>query len=84
MYIDVNNYFISVLMILISSMPIFIYLMYGREPKIDYSTKYEMDLPTDDPPAIVNAIYDGLSKEVGEPDINGFKATIMDLIDRNY
>lgn len=44
-----------------------------------------MDLPTDDPPAIVNAICgSGLSKKMGEPDMNGFIATIMDLIDRNY
>ena len=84
MYIDANNYFISVLMILISFMPIFIYLMYGREPKIDYSTKYEMDLPTDDPPAIVNAVCAGDPKKIGVPNLNGFRATIMDLIDRNY
>jgi uncharacterized membrane protein len=35
-----------------------------------------MDLPTDDPPAIINAICSGVSKKVGEPDMNGFIATI--------
>ena len=85
MDIILNYYYLSaILMLLASFIPLIIYLMYGREPKIQYNANYEVELPTDDPPAVVNAIYDGLSKEVGEPDINGFKATIMDLIDRNY
>jgi uncharacterized membrane protein len=84
MYINVKLYFIGALMVLILSIPLFIYLIYGREPKIDYSTKYEMDLPTDDPPAIVNAVCAGDPKKIGEPDMDGFRATIMDLIDRNY
>lgn len=78
-------YLLSILMILGSFIPLFIYLQYGREPKIDYNCEYEHDIPVDDPPAIVNAICgSGLSKKVGGPDINGFIATIMDLIDRNY
>lgn len=85
MFIDTELYFIGVSMMLISSIPVFIYLMYGREPKIDYNAKYETDLPTNDPPAIVNAICsDGVSKRVGVPDLDGFRATILDLIDRNY
>jgi len=71
-------------MLLGSFLPIIIYLLYGREPKIDYRADYEKDLPTDDPPAIVNAICSGGSKKVGLPDIGGFKATIMDLIDKKY
>lgn len=43
-----------------------------------------MDLPTDDPPAIVNAVCAGDPKRIGVPNLNGFRATILDLIDRNY
>lgn len=81
---DSVNSFLGFLMLLSLFIPVFIYLRYGREPKIDYSTKYEMDLPTDDPPAIVNAVCAGDSKKIGVPNLNGFRATIMDLIDRNY
>ncbi|MBI5679438.1 MAG: DUF2207 domain-containing protein [Methanobacterium sp.] len=63
--------------------PLFIYLKYGREPKIDYNAKYEMDLPTDDPPAIVNAVRAG-DLRFGFPNSDGFRATILDLIDRKY
>jgi len=42
-------------------------------------------VPTDDLPAVVNAISGkGLGKKVGEPDMDGFRATIMDLINRKY
>ena len=42
-------------------------------------------MPTDDSPAVVNAISGkGLGKSVGEPDMDGFRATIMDLINRKY
>lgn len=76
--------FLSGLMFFASSIPLFIYLYYGKEPKIDYNNDYVTDLPTDDPPAIVNALCGGgYPKKVGIPDLDGFKATIMDLIDRN-
>ncbi len=72
-------------MILSLFVPLIIYYRYGREPKIDYQAEYERDIPTDDPPALVNAICGpGFSKKIGEPDMDGFKATIMDLIDRKY
>nr|WP_319373587.1 DUF2207 domain-containing protein [uncultured Methanobacterium sp.] len=76
---------VALLMIFACFIPLIIYLIYGREPKIDYNMEYERDLPTDDPPAIVNAISGNLwGKEVGEPDMDGFRATIMDLIYRGY
>ena len=56
------------------------YFKYGREPKVDYDGIYEREPPTDDPPAVVNAMID--NKTFGEPNIKGFEATIMDLIDR--
>jgi uncharacterized membrane protein len=76
---------LSILMFLALFIPLIIYLRYGREPKIDYNAEYERDIPTNDPPAIVNAICgSGLSKKIGNPDMDGFKATIMDLINRKY
>ena len=56
----------------------------GRPPKIDYNSEYETDLPTNDPPAIVNAICSGTPENVGVANLDGLRATILDLIDRNY
>lgn len=39
-----------------SVIPFIIYLRYCMEFKIDYNNDYVTDLPTDDPPAIVNAL----------------------------
>jgi uncharacterized membrane protein len=76
---------LAIIMFLALFIPGIIYWRYGREPKIDYKAEYERDIPTDDPPAIVNAICGpGFSKKVGVPDMDGFKATIMDLINRKY
>ena len=76
---------LAVLFLLACLVPIVIYFRYGREPKINYQAEYERDVPTDDLPAVVNAISGkGLGKKVGEPDMDGFRATIMDLINRKY
>ena len=73
------------LMILSIIFPIFIYLRYGREPKIKYSSQYEREPPTDDPPVMINAVSGKVpGKTVGTPDMDGFLATIMDLINREY
>ena len=81
---DAQIYFSWALLIIIVVMPIFIYLYYLRKPKIGYNALYERDLPTDDPPAIVNAVCAGDPEVMGVPDLDGFRATILDLIDRNY
>ena len=60
---------------------IFIYLKFGREPKVDYEGIYERELPTNDPPAMVNALIDN-SQDIGTPNMHGFEATILDLINR--
>jgi uncharacterized membrane protein len=76
---------LSALMLLAILIPLIIYFRYGREPKIDYRAEYERDIPTNDPPAMVNALCgSGFSKKIGKPDMDGFKATIMDLINRKY
>lgn len=84
MYNTLIYYVFGTLMLFLSFMPLFIYLKYGREPKIDYDATYERELPFDDPPAIVNAICNNSLEKVGEPDIDGYTATIMDLIDKKY
>ena len=58
-----------------------VYLRYGREPKVEYDGIYERELPTDDPPAVVNALIDN-SYDIGTPNMKGFEATILNLIDR--
>lgn len=78
-------YVLTVLMFFTCLIPFLIYYRFVREPKIDYRAEYERDIPTDDPSAVVNAICGpGFSKKIGEPDMDGFKATIMDLIDGKY
>jgi uncharacterized membrane protein len=78
-------YLLAALFLLACFIPLLIYFRYGREPKIEYQAEYERDIPTDDLPAVVNAISGkGLGKKVGEPDMDGFRATIMDLINRKY
>lgn len=61
--------------------PFYIYYQFGREPKVDYTALYEREAPYDSKPAAVNAIMRG---KVGKPDIEGFLATVMDLVHRSY
>ncbi len=61
--------------------PIIIYLIYGREPKVNYNGIYERELPSDDPPSVVNALIQN-KRSIGKPNMNGFEASIMDLINR--
>ncbi|WP_413862007.1 DUF2207 domain-containing protein [Methanobrevibacter sp. UBA417] len=78
-----NNLFliIGILCCISPLAPIGVYLKYGREPKINYNGIYERELPTKDPPAMINALIEN-SSNIGTPDMKGFEATIMDLIDR--
>jgi uncharacterized membrane protein len=74
---------IAILMILSVLIPIGTYFKYGREPKISYDGIYEREIPTNDSPAFVNSISgSGVSKDIGELNMDGFSATIMDLINR--
>ena len=57
------------------------YLKYGREPKVNYEGIYERELPSDDPPEIINALIENRSN-IGSPDNKGFQASIMNLIDK--
>ncbi|MBE6488081.1 MAG: DUF2207 domain-containing protein [Methanosphaera stadtmanae] len=68
-------------MAIFTIIPVGIYGLYGREPKIDYNAKYEYDLPTDESPVQVYVITRGKLKNIGN---DAMYATILDLIDRNY
>ncbi|WP_462315451.1 DUF2207 domain-containing protein [Methanobrevibacter sp.] len=57
------------------------YLKFGREPKVAYDGIYERELPTDDPPEMVNALVENKG-DLGKPNMKGFEASIMNLIDR--
>jgi uncharacterized membrane protein len=57
----------------------FVYLRYGREPKVDYDERYEREPPTNDPPAVIGAIITQ-KPSVG---IREFTATLFDLIRRD-
>ena len=59
---------------------VFTYFKFGREPKVDYDGIYERELPTDDPPEVVNAIY--ANGDIGTPNMDGFEAAILNLIDK--
>ena len=59
---------------------VFVYLRYGRESDVAYEGIYERDLPTEDPPVFINAMMK--SRGLGDPDMEGFQATLLDLIDR--
>ena len=60
---------------------IFTYLRYGREPKVMYEGIYERELPSDDPPEVINALVEN-KKDLGTPNMKGFESSIMNLIDR--
>ncbi|WP_407391513.1 DUF2207 domain-containing protein [Methanobrevibacter sp.] len=60
---------------------IFTYFKYGREPKVNYDGIYERELPTNDPPEVINALVENKSS-IGKPNVKGFEASLMNLIDR--
>ena len=77
-----NAYIVLGLLTLLSPISlIMIYIKWGREPKVDYEGIYERDLPTDDPPEVINALVENKSN-IGKPNMKGFEAAILNLIDR--
>ena len=73
--------FLGLLSILSPIGALFTYLRYGREPKVDYEGIYERELPSDDPPEVINALIEN-KQNIGKPNMEGFQASIMNLIDR--
>ena len=77
-----NTYLVLGLLSIISPIgAIVTYLRHGREPKVDYDGIYERELPTNDPPEVINALIEN-KKDIGKPDMKGFEASIMNLIDK--
>lgn len=77
--------FLGMLELLSLIIPAGLYLRYGREPKIEYNGIYERETPSKDKPAFVNGMgVSGRLKNIGDLNENGFKSTIMDLINRKY
>lgn len=72
------------LVILMIIIPIIIYFVYGKDNFNKNKMNYVREAPTDDSPALVNSICNGYTKLIGRPDINGFKATILDLVHNGY
>lgn len=60
---------------------IYLYFVYGREPKIDYQGIYEREIPYDYPPAVVGALMD-LRRMT--PTARDFTATLLDLVHKGY
>ena len=57
------------------------YLKFGREPKVNYDGIYERDLPTSDPPEVINALIEN-KHDIGTPNMKGFESSIMNIIDK--
>lgn len=79
--VNIIFYIYILLFLSLLFVPIYLYYRYGREPNIAYDQIYERELPDDSRPAIVNAM---MQSQIGVPNMNGFAATVMDLIDRGY
>ena len=77
-----TSYIVLALLSILSPIgAIFTYLRYGREPKVNYDGIYERDLPTQDPPEVINALIEN-KNDIGTPNMKGFEASIMNLIDK--
>lgn len=77
-----TSYLVMGLLSLISPIvAIIVYFRFGREPKVDYNGIYEREPPTNDSPAMVNALIDN-THDIGTPNMKGFEATILNLIDK--
>ena len=72
---------LGLLSILSPIVAVFTYLRYGREPKVDYDGIYERELPTNDPPEVINALVEDRT-DLGTPTMKGFEASIMNIIDK--
>jgi uncharacterized membrane protein len=79
-FVRLQPLFGLLLVVLALGMMAFVYLRYGREPKVDYSERYEREPPTNDPPAVVGAIITQ-KPSVGSRE---FTATLFDLIRRGF
>lgn len=67
----------SLVALIALAIPIAIYIIWGREPKVSYLAPYEHEPPYPDPPSFVNAIMMG---KIGVPTLEGFISSVLELI----
>ncbi|MGQ9622220.1 MAG: DUF2207 family protein [Candidatus Caldatribacteriaceae bacterium] len=62
---------------------VFVYLLLGREPEVDYAGFYERELPYNDPPDVVNAAVKQLGSSCDDDDVAAMLLHLyhLDLID---
>jgi len=81
------NFFMNIWGIIVITtliIPLATYIKYGNF-SFNYKKKIETEAPTDDSPAIINSLLGkGSGKIVGEPNVEGYQATILDLINKKY
>lgn len=78
------NVLISILMLLSLIYPIQIYYKNLKPKNRNFDGK-TFEMPKNELPAVINVLFGSeISKPIGGPDINGFIATIMDLVNRGY
>lgn len=81
---DIKNNFgyitaaISVIFVLLQGL---IYLIYGRDKKGIHSNAIQSEIPSDDSPVFINAIF---NNPLGQIDSNAYNAILLDLIDKKY
>ena len=78
---DNAGYISAIVSALLLFVPALIYWRFGRSPKTDYFAEYESSLPTNHSPVFVNSL---VYKDAGKTTVEGFNATLLDLIDRGY
>jgi uncharacterized membrane protein len=84
---NIANYgaiLVLILLVIYIGSVVEIYFKEGREPEVEYNAIYEREPPTDDSPTFINAMIPDKFKDVGKLNDNGFKATIMELINDGY
>lgn len=75
------TYLVCVISIILLLTPIRIYNKYGKKPEIEYEKSYTKDIPSNDSLVFVNAFINKTNCKIN---MDGFYATILDLIDKNY
>ncbi|HCZ05973.1 MAG TPA: hypothetical protein DHV12_02365 [Thermotogae bacterium] len=68
-----------VLVLLVPLALLIVYLTFGREPKTGLDIIYERELPSDDPPELVNAV---VKRYCSKPDGDGLISAILKLVQK--
>ena len=81
------NYFLSIWDIIVIAtliIPLATYIKF-EALNFNYKKKFKIKALSTDSPAIINSLFGkGFRKNVGEPNIEGYQATILDLVNKNY